>query len=79
MSELFLVLAYRYGDLKGYHFPVGIFATFIEAQNAARSHREYRGLKYDHRIYVMALGQEFDAEQCKLVQDFYDNFSVDYE
>jgi hypothetical protein len=70
MSELFLVLAYRYGDLKSYHFPVGIFITFFEAQSAAKRHRKYRGAKYDHRIYLIPPGEEFDGEQCELVQDF---------
>lgn len=62
---MYLVIAYRFGMLEGYSFPVGIFNSLEEASNAAKQHRELRGGKYDHRMYHIEPGKEYDAEQCK--------------
>lgn len=72
MSELFCVWAYRYGKKEGYNFPVGLFTTYEEAEKAAKDHRMYRGGKYDHLIYKIPVGKEFDAEECKPIRGFID-------
>ena len=64
----YLVMAYRFGNLSGYHFPVGVFATLEDAQHKANMHREFRGGKYDHRIYEIKLGEDYyDAEEAYVV------------
>ena len=66
----YLVMAYghRFGNLSGYHFPVGVFATLEDAQDKANIHREIRGGKYDHRIYEIKLGEDYyDAEEAYVV------------
>ncbi len=68
-SELFCVWAYRYGDVKGYNYPVGIFQTLESAKQAAQTHHEFRGGKYDHRIYCLSAGAEYDAEDVQPVYD----------
>tara|TARA_R110000787_G_scaffold39265_7_gene98624 strand:- start:1765 stop:2061 length:297 start_codon:yes stop_codon:yes gene_type:complete len=69
-SHYFCVWAYRYGFAESYNFPVGIFTTKDIAKHAAERHRNFRGAKYDHRIYKLPVGVEFDAEEAELVQDF---------
>lgn len=64
---LYLVMAYRYGNLEGYHFPVGIFSDINIAIKEAKLHREFRGGKYDHRIYELNLNQGCDAQEAKIV------------
>jgi hypothetical protein len=49
--SLFVVLAFRYGGNEN-TFPIGVFSSRSAAQDAAKRHREYRGGKYDHRIYA---------------------------
>ena len=70
MNELFVVWAYRYGLSEIYNFPVGIFETLEQAENAADKHYNYKGWKYDHRIYQLPVGVEFDAEEAIRVRDF---------
>lgn len=60
----YLVLADRYGT-GSYVFPVGIFDTLEQALQASRTHKNFRGGKYDHRIYEIMPGQAYDAEECK--------------
>lgn len=64
---MYIVFAYRDGDLTGYHFPVGVFPTIGMAKEAAYTHHEHRGGKYDHRIWSMEIGKEYDAEEAQLV------------
>lgn len=64
---MYLVIAYRYGNLSGYHFPVGIFDSLDAAVNEAILHRNFRGGKYDHRIYEIDLNKGYDAEEAKIV------------
>lgn len=59
----FLVMAYRYGT-NDYHFPVGVFVSEAAAIKAAKSHREFRGGKYDHKLFYLYSGQEYDAQEC---------------
>ena len=63
----YLVIAYRFGNLSDYHFPVGVFATLEDAQDQANMHRDFRGGKYDHRIYEIKLGEGYDAEEAYVV------------
>lgn len=64
---LYLVMAYRYGNLEGYHFPVGIFSDINIAIKEAKLHREFRGGKYDHRIYELNPEYGYDAQEAKIV------------
>jgi hypothetical protein len=63
---MFLVMAYRYGTNE-YSFPVGIFSDMSTAIEMAKLHREYRGGKYDHRMYRLAVDEMYDAEETKYV------------
>lgn len=49
-SPCFVVVAFRYGGNENV-FPIGAFSTRDDAEKAAKEHRDYRGWKYDHRIY----------------------------
>lgn len=60
-------MAYRYGNREGYHFPVGIFSALDIAIKEAKLHREFRGGKYDHRIYELNPNQGCDAQDAKIV------------
>lgn len=64
---MFLVMAYRYGDLTAYHFPVGVFSNLHDAVKEAQEHRVFRGSKYDHKIFELELGENYDAEESKCV------------
>jgi len=59
----YLVMAYRYGT-DSYHFPVGVFDSEEAAIKAAKSHREFRGGKYDHKLFYLYSSQEYDALEC---------------
>jgi len=63
----YLVTAYRYGDLSGYSYPVGVFATLDQALAAAHDYRESRGGKYDHTIHEIEAGKSYDAEEAQVV------------
>ena len=67
MNTVFLVIAYRMGQERGYNYPVGIFSTVEEALKEARFHREYRGGKYDHKIFQIEVGKGYDAEEAEVV------------
>lgn len=54
-SPLFVVLAFRYGGNEN-TFPIGVFSSRILAETAAKEHRQFRGGKYDHRIYEFQHG-----------------------
>ena len=60
----YLVIAYRMGQSEGYHFPVGIFIDRAVAIQAAKVHHEYRGGKYDHKLFTINPEQEYDASEC---------------
>lgn len=62
-----LVMAYRYGNVNSYHFPIGIFDSVTEAEKAAREHHVFRGGKYDHIGWECEKGVEYDAEEAKVV------------
>ncbi len=64
---MFLVMAYRYGDTKGYQYPVGIFSSLKNAVDEANIHRNFRGLKYDHKIFELNTDESYDAEEAKVV------------
>jgi hypothetical protein len=54
----YLVMAYRCGTNE-YIFPVGLFDSKSDAVNAARLHYEYRGGKYDHKVYEIKENENF--------------------
>jgi hypothetical protein len=49
-SLSFVVVAFRYGTNENV-FPFGAFSTLEAAKRPSNEHRNYRGWKYDHRIY----------------------------
>jgi hypothetical protein len=60
----YLIMAHRYRTNE-YIFPVGIFFTRETAIEEAEAHRAYRGGKYDHKLYEIEEGREYDGEDCK--------------
>lgn len=68
-GTMYLVMAYRLGQVNGYHFPVGVFHDFTTAQAAADFHHSYRGAKYDHKIWYLTPDAEYDAEEAELIRD----------
>ena len=65
----YLVIAYRSGCIDKYHFPVGIYESRDLAQEAASSHHEYRGYKYAHMIYELAINQSYDAGEAEVIDN----------
>lgn len=63
---MFLVMAHRYGT-DSYVFPLGVFDDRASAILAAKQHRKYRGGKYDHRVYRLAMGEMYDADEAKYI------------
>jgi hypothetical protein len=59
-------MAYRYGNSQWYNFPVGIYDTLEIAENEANLHRNFRGGKYDHKIYLIELNRSYDAEDMEM-------------
>ena len=65
MSDMkYLLIAYRYGTTE-YTYPVGIFDTKEKSIETAKAHREFRGGKYDHKVFEVEVGTLYDAEECK--------------
>lgn len=64
---MFLVMAYRMGQLKEYNYPVGVFTTYEKALKEAEIHRNYRGGKYDHQIFKLEEGRNYDAQEAEVV------------
>ena len=54
LSPLFVVLSFRYGGHSN-TFPIGVFSNRLAAEIAAKEHHDFRGGKYDHRIYEFAM------------------------
>ena len=61
-KRVYLVMAYRYGTNE-YFYPVGVFNLYEDAVKAARKHREFRGWKYDHKVFDLILDFEYDSEE----------------
>ena len=49
--ELYTVLSHRWGDEEDHTYLVGSFRTLEKAIAVAKSHREYRGGKYETVVY----------------------------
>ena len=64
---MYLVMAYRMGVRNNYNYPVGVFCTESDAIQAAKMHHDFRGGKYNHIIWFLELGVEYDAEEAKQV------------
>ena len=66
---MYVVIAYRYGDLTAHHFPVGVYLTADDAVIAAKNHREDRGGKYEHRVFSMEAGKLYDGNHANIIID----------
>lgn len=64
---MFLVMAYRMGQINGYSYPVGVFVSYDKALEEAKIHRSFRGGKYDHRIFELKADYGYDANEAKVV------------
>lgn len=64
-TKVYLVIAYRYGVVKDYSYPIGVFTSEDEAISAAKAHRNFRGGKYDHKMFYVDLNTGYDAEEAK--------------
>lgn len=63
----YVVIAYRSGMPRDYHFPLGVFETFESAITAANSHHHYRGYKYSHVIHEVIMDHAYDAGEAQAV------------
>ena len=48
---LYLVIAYRYGNRHGHHYPIGVFTNKTQAIEEAQDYHYFRGGKYEHIIF----------------------------
>ena len=47
---LYIVIAYRYGNRHGHHYPIGVFQNKEQAIKEAQDYHYFRGSKYEHII-----------------------------
>lgn len=67
-TEIYVVIAYRWGNSENHSYTVGIFDDKTKAIDCANSHTQYRGGKYACSV-EMCIMNEFDNDA--------DNYSVE--
>ena len=60
-TMIYIVIAYRFGNLSDSNLN-GAYTDKDDAINAAESHREARGGKYQHRVYECESGKDYDTD-----------------
>lgn len=59
MTEVFVVSAYRWGDIGNHCYTVGVFCVVEDAIEAACFERDYRGIKYECVVRRYAVGSTY--------------------
>lgn len=54
--EFYIIMACRYGCEEGHIYPLGLHLTLEQALVESEDHRDYRGGKYECKIYKCTLG-----------------------
>lgn len=55
-KSVFVVLAFKNGNNEKV-LPIGVFDNIEDANQIAKFHKQYRGGKYEHRIYPFELNR----------------------
>ena len=55
---LYLVMAYRYTTTDN-AFPIGVYSSREKAVTEAIKHRQFRGGKYDHKLFQFTVDDNF--------------------
>lgn len=66
---MYLVIAYRWGDTECHSYPVGVYRTMRAAGDAAVSERNYRGGKYECKIYFVNKSNEWTDTHENLIKE----------
>ena len=54
-NNVYVVIAHRFGNVELYSYIVGVFTTLHQAKYSAKLEREYRGTKYECKVYLVPL------------------------
>lgn len=60
--EFYFIMACRYGCEEGHIYPLGLHLTLEKALVEAEEHRDYRGGKYECKIYKCTMGCDGNME-----------------
>ena len=63
--EIYAVTAYRWGDLDGHSYLVGVYGKKQAALDAARLEQEYRGGKYECEVIQTVVVKKWDKDQIR--------------
>lgn len=76
---MYLVIAYRWGDPELHSYPVGLYGCMKDAGNAAVSEQDWRGGKYECKIYFVTESDGWNSCRHGLVKEVqwnYEDFEV---
>lgn len=68
-TDKYIVMAYRYGDVSDYHYPVGVFSTYEDAWVATDRHRQDNNFDYSHIIYKVSQDIIYNDHEAEIVYD----------
>ncbi len=74
-NEIYIVTAYRWGNIASHSYNLGVFQKKRKAQQVADSHCEYRGGKYACVVDKCVLN-EFDNDADEYTKEIYRAKSV---
>ena len=57
------VIAYRYGEISGNQFPLGVFSNLEAAKAAAIDYKQFRGGKYESIVYKYTVDVDNDTPE----------------
>ena len=78
-KELYVVLAYRWGENDGHCYLVGVFIRKVAAEKAAEAEEQFRGGKYSCEIIETTFNQlssEREAGYFKIIKKRVDYFKL---
>lgn len=55
--ELYVVVMYRWGDVENHSYVLGVYDSLKVAEFEGQKQRDYRGGKYDPKIYITLLNK----------------------
>jgi hypothetical protein len=69
MKWLYIVMAYRYGTNENV-FPIGVYTSKEAAEKTAREYRDFRGGKYEHRVFRLMQDSAWVDNYCAMLPGF---------
>ena len=66
-NEIYIVTAYRWGDISNHSYIVGVYSNEEKAQSAKKFEEEWRGGKYICDIILMDVDGELPEYDYKVI------------